>query len=127
MNSNASHLKQAAIGGAEADLPIIEEQLQLDKREVVTGRVRVRHLRASVAFVWPDSDRSGRRTALQICGHEHLVAIRRNAACASPNRPNATKPAAVQAISAVPYGWRWMTRSAPANPVDSLESESIAA
>ena len=42
MSSNEPHLKQAAIGGADADLPIIEEQLQLDKREVVTGRVRVR-------------------------------------------------------------------------------------
>ena len=42
MNSNEPHLKQAAIGGTDADLPIIEEQLQLDKREVVTGRVRVR-------------------------------------------------------------------------------------
>ena len=42
MTSNEPHLKQAAIGGADADLPIIEEQLQLDKREVVTGRVRVR-------------------------------------------------------------------------------------
>lgn len=42
MTSNEPHPKQAAIGAADVDLPIIEEQLQLDKREVVTGRVRVR-------------------------------------------------------------------------------------
>jgi stress response protein YsnF len=42
VTSNEPHLKQAAIGATDADLPIIEEQLQLDKREVVTGRVRVR-------------------------------------------------------------------------------------
>ena len=42
MTSNEPHPKQAAIGAADVDLPIIEEQLQLDKREVVRGRVRVR-------------------------------------------------------------------------------------